>query len=141
MRKACVSTTFTVYFDGQFWVGVAERVEGDALSAARVVFGAEPSDEEIFQFVLRRWGELRFSSQVPCRRRTGRLGNPKRRQREAAREVAQAAPSTRAQRALAAMREQGKAEAHGRRAQARREKAAERYALRRERRRRKRRGR
>lgn len=41
MRREGSSTTFTVYFDGQFWVGIVERIDEGGLSAARVVFGAE----------------------------------------------------------------------------------------------------
>ena len=55
MRREGPSITFTVYFDGQFWVGTVERVEEGGLSAARVVFGAEPSEEEILKFILERW--------------------------------------------------------------------------------------
>ena len=47
-----VSSTLTVYHDGQFWVGLAEHVEGGRYGAARIVFGAEPSDEEILRFVV-----------------------------------------------------------------------------------------
>ena len=36
-----VSSTLTVYHDGQFWVGLAEHVEGGRYGAARIVFGAE----------------------------------------------------------------------------------------------------
>lgn len=39
-----VSSTLTVYHDGQFWVGLAKHVEGGRYGAARIVFGAEPSD-------------------------------------------------------------------------------------------------
>ena len=42
-----VASALTVYHDGQFWVGLAEHVEGGRYGAARIVFGAEPSDEEI----------------------------------------------------------------------------------------------
>lgn len=140
MRKVSISTTFTVYHDGRFWVGVVERAEGGQLSAARVVFGAEPSDEEIFQFVLKRWGSLRFSPCVSCSQRE-RVRNPKRRQREVAREAAAAAPSTKSQQAIAQMREQGKFEAKRRRAKARREADAAKFALKVEKRRQKRRGR
>ena len=34
-----VSSTLTVYHDGQFWVGLAEHVEGGRYGAARIVFG------------------------------------------------------------------------------------------------------
>ena len=50
-----VSSTLTVYHDGQFWVGLAERVEDGRYGAARIVFGAEPSDEEILRFVASKW--------------------------------------------------------------------------------------
>ncbi|MEK8034701.1 YjdF family protein [Ideonella sp. DXS29W] len=41
----------TLYFDGQFWVGVLEREESGSLRAARHVFGAEPHDEEVAAFI------------------------------------------------------------------------------------------
>lgn len=139
MRKMSISTTFTVYHNGQFWVGIVERAEGGMISAARVVFGAEPSDEEIFQFVLKGWGSLRFSSRVSCSQRE-RVCNPKRRQREVARQAAAAIPSTKSQQAIAQMREQGKVEARRRRAKARREADAAKFTLKVEKRRQKRRG-
>lgn len=55
-----VSSTLTLFHDGQFWVGVVERVEDGKLSAAHIVFDAEPSDEEVLQFVVRKWKSLRF---------------------------------------------------------------------------------
>ena len=129
MRREGSSTTFTVYFDGQFWVGVVERIDEGGLSAARVVFGAEPSDEEIFRFVLDKWDTLRFSSEVEVEQRK-KLGNPKRRQREAAKAAAKAAPSTKAQQAISEMREQGKVVARKRSAAEKREAAAQKRALR-----------
>lgn len=129
MRREGSSTTFTVYFDGQFWVGIVERIEEGGLSVARVVFGAEPSDEEIFRFVLEKWDTLRFSPEVEIERRK-KLGNPKRRQREAAKAAAKAAPSTKAQQAIAEMREQGKVAARKRSVADKRESAARKRALR-----------
>ena len=81
MQEIRVSSTLTVYHDGQFWVGMFERVEGGKLRACRVVFGAEPSNEEIQD------------------------ANPKRRAREAAREMRRPGPSTKAQQALSEERE------------------------------------
>lgn len=139
MRKPSVSTTFTVYFDGRFWVGVAERVEHGLISAAKVVFGAEPSDEEIFRFVLKRWNDLPFSPEIQFKRKE-EARNPKRRQRKAAKEAAVAKPSTKAQQAVAEMREQSKAAAKRRNTCAKRQLDAARFALKRERRKQKRRG-
>lgn len=139
MRREGASTTFAVYFDGQFWVGIVERIDEGGLSAARVVFGAEPSDEEIFRFVLDRWGTLRFSPEIEAERGK-EPRNPKRRQREAAKAAAKAAPSTKAQQAIAEMREQGKAAARKRSAVEKREAAAQKRALRSEKRKEKHRG-
>ena len=129
MRREGSSTTFTVYFDGQFWVGIVERTDEGGLSAARVVFGAEPSDEEIFRFVLEKWDTLRFSPEIKVER-SRKPGNTKRRQREAAKAAAKAAPSTKAQQAIAEMREQGKVVARKRSAAEKREAAAQKRALR-----------
>ena len=104
MRKTAVSSTLVVCFDGQFWVGIVERVEDGTLSSCRVVFGAEPSNEEVLDFVLREWARLPLG---PAVAREGRAmaRNPKRRQRQAARELKKRGPSTKAQVALAEQRE------------------------------------
>ena len=47
-----MKTEFTLYFDGQFWVGVIERHEADRVRAVRIVFGAQPSDAEFYEFLL-----------------------------------------------------------------------------------------
>ncbi|WP_243726721.1 YjdF family protein [Actinocrispum wychmicini] len=44
---------FTVYFDGQFWVGVLEVHDEDGVRAARHVFGPEPTNAELLQFACR----------------------------------------------------------------------------------------
>lgn len=104
MRKTAVSSTLTVCFDGQFWVGIVERVEDGALSSCRVVFGSEPSNEEVLDFVLREWVRLPLGPAVACEERA-MARNPKRRQRQAARELKKRGPSTKARLALAEQRE------------------------------------
>lgn len=110
MRKWEVSSTLTVYHDGQFWVGVVEHVEDGMLSVARMVFGAEPSNEEVYTWVLERWSSLRLSAEAePVGPRAGRLpGNPKRRAREAAKAMHQRGPSTASQLTLARERERAR---------------------------------
>ena len=109
-----VSSTLTVYHDGQFWVGLAEHVEGGRYGVARIVFGAEPSDEEILHFVVGRWEKLSFFGDEPAETRKP-ARNPKRRAREAAKSLKQPAMGTKAQQALAAQREAMKREsAHAR---------------------------
>ena len=48
----------TVFFDEPFWVGVFERSEKGKLSAAKVTFGAEPNEQEIYEFILKNYTRL-----------------------------------------------------------------------------------
>lgn len=41
----------TVYRDGAFWVGVAEEVTDGRYKACRHVFGTEPHDAEVLEFI------------------------------------------------------------------------------------------
>lgn len=41
----------TIYYDGQFWVGVVEVVDNGKLRAFRHLFGKEPRDSEVLEFV------------------------------------------------------------------------------------------
>ena len=41
----------TVFFDDPFWVGVFSVTCGGKLCASRVVFGAEPRDGEVYDFI------------------------------------------------------------------------------------------
>ena len=156
---ACISAQFTLYFDGRFWVGVLEHHElrhgGDAISraitvrAARHVFGAEPSDAELYDFLLTHGGALidraAASPPVPAPRSVDSSStprpNPKRAARQAAKEAARARPSTAAQAALAAAREETATRTSRDRSRRRRQKADEEWARRRERAKRRHRGR
>ena len=117
-----VSSTLTVYRDGQFWVGLAEHVEGGRCGVARIVFGAEPSDEEILRFVVNKWTELAFFGDEATET-SKPAKNPKRRAREAAKALKRPAASTKAQQALAAQREAMKQESAQARSQRRAEEA------------------
>ena len=54
----------TVFFEDPFWVGIFERIESGKLSVCRVVFGSEPKDYEVWEFVLANYHRLRFSPSV-----------------------------------------------------------------------------
>ena len=121
-----VSSTLTVYHNGQFWVGLAEHVEGGRYGVARIVFGAEPSDEEILRFVVGKWEKLTFfGDDVTGTSKPAK--NPKRRAREAAKALKQPAMSTKAQQALANQREAMKRESAHARSQRRAEEEKARF--------------
>ena len=134
-----VSSTLTVYHDGQFWVGLAEHVEDGRYGAARIVFGAEPSDEEILRFVASEWEKLSFFGDEATET-SKPAKSPKRRAREAAKALKQPAMNTKAQQALASRRETMKRESARARSQRRAEEAKARFEQRKLKRKQKHRG-
>jgi hypothetical protein len=113
--------TLTVYFDEPFWVGVFERTEDGRLSVCKVTFGAEPKDYEVWAFVLEHYHQLTFSPAVEADTRQA-ADNPKRRQRNAGKQMARTGVGTKSQQALQMQLEQNKQE---RRAKSREQKLAE----------------
>ena len=137
--QSSVSSTLTVYHDGQFWVGLAEHVEGGRYGAARIVFGAEPSNEEILRFVVGKWAKLAFFGDEATET-SKPAKSPKRRAREAAKALKQPAMGTKAQQALANQRETMKRESAHARSQRRAEEEKARFQQRKLKRKRKHRG-
>ena len=111
MRKVSVSSTLTVFHDGQFWVGVIERNESGRFAVSKILFGAEPPNEEILRFVVEHWQDLDFSEPIIDSELPKRAVNPKRRMREAAKAIRQRGVSTKAQQALSRERESRKTKA------------------------------
>ena len=99
----------TVYFDDPFWVGVFECIEDGKLSVCRITFGAEPKDYDVWEFVLKHYYKLEFSPAVETgSRRTA--DNPKRRQRNARKQLERTGVGTKSQQALQMQLEQNKQE-------------------------------
>ena len=72
-----VSMKISVFFEGPFWVGTVERFCGGRLEVARVVFGPEPKDYQVYAYFLKHYDGLRFSPAVEAAvRQTPK--NPKR---------------------------------------------------------------
>lgn len=144
--QVITSSTLTVFHDGQFWVGMCEHAEAGRYGACRVVFGAtEPTDTEIQEFVLSRWASLNFAL-VPDDTEAAHPAvlahaNPKRRQREARKQVEQAGVGTKAQQAMSAAYEARKDERKAAARDARYEESERRFALKQQKRKQKHRGR
>ncbi len=99
----------TVYFEDPFWVGVFERVSDGKLSVCKFTFGAEPRDYEVCDFVLRHYYELKFSPAMEIeQKRTA--DNPKRKQRNASKQMLNIGIGTKSQQALQKQREEMKVE-------------------------------
>ena len=111
----------TVFFEEPFWVGVFERIENGKLSAAKVTFGAEPTDYEVYEFILKHYYDLRFSPAVATAIKETKH-NPKRIQRDIKKSLAKTGIGTKSQQALKLQQEQNK---QNRKAKSREEKQAE----------------
>ncbi len=76
----------TIFFEKRFWVGTFERTDKKGYAVARHIFGAEPSDAEVYDFVLNHYHELNFGEARKFELQIKRM-NPKRVQREIRREM------------------------------------------------------
>ena len=130
----------TVYFADPFWVGVAERIAGGRLSAAKITFGAEPKDYEIAGFVQRHFYELRFSQSVPTERREAKK-NPKTAQRDAKRQMQEVGIGTKSQQALKLQHEAKRLEGRKKNREEKQAKAERLFLLKQQKRKEKHRGR
>ena len=116
-----VSGRLTVYFEEPFWVGVFERIEDGKLSAAKVTFGAEPKDYEVYEFILKHYYSLQFSPAVAAVvKETAK--NPKKMQRDVIKQLRNTGIGTKSQQALKLQQEQNKQE---RKVKSREQKLAE----------------
>lgn len=84
----------TIFFEKRFWVGTFERTDKEGYSVARYIFGAEPTDPEIYDFVLNHYHELNFGELKEFTLEIKRK-NPKRVQREVRREMEKIKETTR----------------------------------------------
>lgn len=99
--------SLTVFFDDQFWIGLFERVDDGKLSVSRVVFGAEPKEQQILEYVLEHFYDLRFSPPVEGVKQAIIASNPKRRQRQAA-QAQEKGIGTKSQQAMKLAQEESK---------------------------------
>lgn len=101
--------SLTVYFEEPFWVGVFEVISDGKLSVCKVTFGAEPKDYEIWDFILKNYYSLKFSPAVEIGMKQT-AENPKRRQRNAKKQLQNLGIGTKSQQALQMQREGMKTE-------------------------------
>lgn len=132
--------TLTILFEAPFWIGLYEREEDGRYTVCKILFGAEPSEEEVFCFLQNEWGQLRFSPAIPTATRAEKRINPKRMQRLIQQQTEEGGIGTKAQQALKLQQEQGKQERKTRSRLQREEEQQRQFALRQEKRKEKHRG-
>ncbi|MGM0215853.1 YjdF family protein [Enterococcus sp. AZ109] len=132
----------TIYFDGSFWCGLIELDETGNYQANRYVFGPEPKDSEVFDFVCYQLPLLLQKHNVPLAKqpKTVKKVNPKRMQRLINREKRKPAVSTKAQQAMSEAREVSKTERQSRNKAEKVQLAKEQFELKQAKKRQKKRG-
>lgn len=136
-----VTAKLTVLFQDPFWIGLYERQDGNLYEVCRIVFGSEPREPELYEFLLHRWKHLSFTPALRADAPPDRRINPKRMQRLIREQTACGGIGTKAQQALKLQQAEGKLR---RQALSRAERQAEQerqFQLRQERRKAKHRGR
>jgi hypothetical protein len=76
------SIKLSIVFEDQWWVGIFKRVDENGYAVAREIFGSEPTDAEVYQFVLHHQDKLKFSQPLDDNTPVIKKLNPKRLNRE-----------------------------------------------------------
>ena len=134
-----MKASLTVFFEDPFWVGVFERIEEGKLSVCKVTFGAEPKDYEVFDYILHHYYALVFSLAVEMVIRHA-ADNPKRRSRNARKQLENTGIGTKSQQALQRQREELKTERRQFSREEREAEAQRRFVMKQEKKKEKRRG-
>lgn len=120
----------TVFFEGPFWVGVLERQDGRHLEAGRYVFGPEPKEYDVRDFIFGQRAELRMDGGIKVPKEMAAKVNPKRRQREVQSLMKQRGAGTKAQQAVSMTRELKQEEKKKKAKENKREEKERRFELR-----------
>lgn len=104
------SIKFTVFYEGAFWVGVFEKTNANNYEVSRVIFGPEPKDYEVYDFILKNFCRLKFSRPLDIDEVKDKKINPKRLQREIKKQTESKGIGTKAQIAMKLQYEANKTE-------------------------------
>ncbi len=99
-----ISVILTIYFENPFWVGVIERIMDGELMVAKIVFGNEPKDYEIYDYIFKYYSQLQWSPPVSLNVKAKHV-NPKRLQRLVKQQTKNVGIATKSQLALQKQRE------------------------------------
>ncbi|MCH9630461.1 MAG: putative protein YjdF [Chlamydiia bacterium] len=83
----------TILLEKGLWMALFERTDKEGYAVARHIFGNEPTDPEVYEFVHNNYLELKFGKPQEFDLQIKRV-NPKRLQRQVRKEVEKAKKST-----------------------------------------------
>jgi len=100
----------TVLFEDPFWIGLFEVTDEEGLHVCKVTFGAEPTGQEIIEFVEKNWHKLKYSEGIETTSTLEIKKSPKRQLREARKQMVLQGIGTKSQQALKMQQERNKVE-------------------------------
>ena len=100
----------TVLFEDPFWIGLFEVTDEEGLHVCKVTFGAEPTGQEIIEFVEKNWHKLKYSEGIETTSTLEIKKSPKRHLREARKQMVSQGIGTKSQQALKMQQERNKVE-------------------------------
>lgn len=103
-----VISKFTVFFEEPFWVGIYEQEYNSKYEVCKVIFGPEPKDYMIYEFMAKNQMRLSFSPSIESNRNSKKKINPKRMQRQIKKQINNVGIGTKAQQALKLQHEESK---------------------------------
>lgn len=104
-----IVSRLTVFFENPFWVGIFEVESGKNYEVCKIIFGAEPKDYEVYEYLLKNHHRLKFSRKRLSEKSTEKHLNPKRMQKEIKKQLVNKGAGTKSQQALKEAYEQSKA--------------------------------
>ena len=105
-----IKSKFTVFFENPFWVGIFEVESRKYYEFCKIVFGSEPKDYEVYEYLLRNHHRLKFNGQKLTEKSAEKHLNPKRMQKEIKKQLENKGAGTKSQKALKEAYEQSKTE-------------------------------
>ena len=103
-----IGIKLTVYFEDPYWIGIVELEEKQKVKVSRIIFGKEPKDYEVYEYLKENYNRLIFSKDVEKFVKNKRIRNPKRLQRAIRKEVENKGIGTKSQQALKLLQEEKK---------------------------------
>lgn len=125
-----INSKLTVLFQDPFWIALVECECDEKYEVCKITFGAEPKDNEVYEFFIKNYNRLSFSRPVKAEKTEVKKINPKRMQREIKKATSEIGVGTKAQQALKLEYEQNKAEKKIRTKEMKEAEAQRRYLLR-----------
>jgi hypothetical protein len=98
----------TILFEDPFWIGIFERTYCGEYQVFRHVFGPEPKNYEVYEFILANYNDFRYSQAIPADEKKEKKVNPKRQRKKISKELENVQVGTKAQIAMKLQHEQNK---------------------------------